>query len=245
MMLVIFAGPGLHQCSSRTCPSLPEDWVNRDNANGSEVAEAVLKQLDDSHIFLPDHGFMRRIAYVETRDGTEPTHENVTETGCHKRVGIWGLTSSMLKNMTNEMESEERRKDNPELENVSEHICRVFGVNMTGPEKLNMRNPLVSGIAARFYLLYLTVVNPPLELPETVARQAKLWQSFYRKNDSFTEHVTFEERVMELEGSNHIQVLTYKHCSFRLQGECRHPVCYGYFRQRHQKLFESDVRFRD
>ena len=203
--------------------------MNRDDANDSRVVEAVLKQLDDSHIFPPDHGFMRRIAYVETRDGTEPTHENVTETGCHKRIGIWGLTSSMLEHMKNKMG---RGKENLELENVSSHICRLFGVNMTGPEKLNMRNPLVSGIAARFYLHYLTVVTPPFELPETVAEQANFWQRLYRKDDQFTKHITFEERVMELEGNflrNHTRVLTYLHCSFRLQGECRHHVCSGYF----------------
>ena len=235
IMLVIFAGPGLCQCSSRTCPSLPllpEDWMNRDDANGSCVVEAVLQQLNDSHIFPPDHGFMRRIAYVETRDGAEQTHENVTETGCYKRVGIWGLTSFILDTMKNDMGREEQRKDNPELENVSEHICRVFGVNMTGHEKLNLRNPLVSGIAARFYIFYLTVVKPSLELPETVAGQANFWQREYRKDDQFTKHVTFEERVMELEGNflcNHTQVLTYQHCSFRLQGECRHHVCSGHF----------------
>ena len=183
---------------------LPEKWMNHDAAFGSCVVEAVLKQLDDSHIFPPDHGFMRRIAYVETRDGTEPTHENVIETGCHKRVGIWGLTSSMLKNMKNKI-----RGDIPKLENVSSHICRVFGVNMTGHEKLNLRNPLVSGIAARFYILYRAVLENISDLPETVAGQAHFWQSTYRKKDPFTEHVRFVERVMELEGmalTNHSHV---------------------------------------
>ena len=174
---------------------LPEKWMNHDAAFGSCVVEAVLQQLDDSHIFPPDHGFMRRIAYVETRDGTEPTHAYVTETGCYKRVGIWGLTSSKLENMKNKI-----RDDFPELENVSSHICRVFGVNMTGHEKLNLRNPLVSGIAARFYLLYLTVLQNISDLPETVAGQAHFWQLYYTMNDSFTEHVRFVKRVMELEG---------------------------------------------
>ena len=195
---VFFTVSGFCECSNRigTCPSLlPEDWMNHDDANGSCVVEAVLKQLDKSRIFQQDHRFMRRIAYVETRDGRERVHENVTETGCHKRVGIWGITSSILQTMKNEM----RNVEHPDLNNVSRHICEAFGVNMTGYERLNLRNPLVSGIVAHFYLHYLTVVAG-LQFPESIREQAYFWHFGYRKNDNFAEQVRFDGHVMELEG---------------------------------------------
>ena len=186
---------GFCECSNRigTCPSLlPEDWMNHDDANGSHVVEAVLKQLDKSRIFQQDHRFMRRIAYVETRDGREKVHENVTETGCHKRVGIWGMTSSILQTIKNKTILVEY----PDLNNVSRHICEAFGVNITGPEKLNLRHPLISGIAARFYLHYLTVLRNE-EIPEDIAGQASFWASCYRTKANM---IDFEKGVMELEG---------------------------------------------
>ena len=189
---------GVCPCSNRVgaCPSfLPEDWMNRDDANGSRVVEAVLKQLDDSHIFPPDHGFMRRIAYVETRDGTRKTAPDTSGNLCHNRVGIWGLTEYMLSNMKHEVRMMAAQYQ--EVIAASEDICTEFGVNMIGHEKLNMRNPLVSGIAARFYLLYLTVLKNE-DLPEDLAGQAIFWGSYYnRMQASFTE---FEEAVMEIEG---------------------------------------------
>ena len=202
---------GVCECSNRigTCPSLlPEDWMNHDDANGSCVVEAVLKQLDKSRIFQQDHRFMRRIAYVETRDGRETVHENVTETGCHKRVGIWGMTSSILQTMKNKTILVEH----PDLNNVSRHICEAFGVNMTGYEKLNLRNTLVAGIAARFYIYYIAVVKG-LKFPENVAEQASFWQFMYRENDSFTQQVRFEDHVTEPEGWFKLRICNVDICN--------------------------------
>ena len=186
------------QCSYEgTCPSLPllpEDWMNENDANGSCVVEAVLTHLEDSGIFPPDHGFMRRIAYVETRDGTNIT-ESTNVIMEHKRVGIWGLTKYMLQNISLQLQQHSHKTKYDNLAEYSEQIYRRFGVNMTGDETLNMRIPLVSGIAARFYLDYLTVLEN--ELPEDLAGQAIFWALYYRERASFME---FEEKLFELEG---------------------------------------------
>jgi hypothetical protein len=187
---------GVCQCSETegACPALPEDWMNRDNANGLEVMEEVLRQLDKSHIFPPDYGFMRRVAYVETRNGTVTAAVNTPHNLCHKAVGMWGITEYVFHHMKVEIQGNITKYQ--KLIAASEDICAEFGVNVTGPEKLNMRNPLVSGIAARFYLLYLTVLKNE-DLPEDLAGQAIFWGSYYnRMQASFTE---FEEAVMEIE----------------------------------------------
>ena len=193
---MVLTPSGFCECSNRvgTCPSLlPEDWMNHDGANGSCVVEAVLKQLNKSGIFQQDHRFMRRMAFVETRDGRETVHENFTR--CHKGVGIWGMTQIFFQSMKRRM----RNVEYPQLNTVVRDICEAFGVNLTGHERLNLRNPLVSGIVARFYLLYLTVLQD-VEFPESKEHQATFWQSQYRLSSSPTLMVRFEERVIELEG---------------------------------------------
>ena len=178
-------------------PLLPEDWMNRDNASGSAVVEAVLDVIKNSGIFPPDHGFMRRIAYVETRDGTNIT-ENTNVRMIHKRNGIWGLTESMLHNMRRRLKQRSNELKYQNLVTESGQICEEFGVNVTS-EKLNLRNPLMSGIAAHFYILYQTVVTN-VAWPEDFGTQALFWAKYFRNNDG--NPTIFEESVMELEGTS-------------------------------------------
>ena len=169
--------------------------MNRDDASGSAVVEEVLHLIQNSDIFPPDHGLMRRIAYVETRDGTNIT-ENAEEDIEHKRVGIWGLTEFMLHSMRHQLKQHSSNKQYQTLTAKSERICEVFGVNVTS-KNMNLRNPLASGIAARFFLHYLTVLRNVI-LPESVSEQASFWVSEYNiMNGNAT---TFEDDIMELEG---------------------------------------------
>ena len=180
-------------CSNRQdCPSLK--WLNRDDASGSAVVEEVVHLIQNSNIFPPDHGLLRRIAYVETRDGTNMT-ENTEKDMNFKRVGIWGLAEYMLHNMRYQLKQHSSNKQYQTLTAKSERICEVFGVNVTS-KNLNLRIPLMSGVAARFYLHYLTVLRNVI-LPESVSEQASFWESEYNINGNAT---TFEEDVMELEG---------------------------------------------
>jgi hypothetical protein len=191
---------GVCQCSETegACPALPEDWMNRDNANGLEVMEEVLRQLDKSHIFPPDYGFMRRVAYVETRNGTVTAAVNTPHNLCHKAVGMWGITEYVFHHMKVEIQGNITKYQ--KLIAASEDICAEFGVNVTGPEKLNMRNPLVSGIAARFYFYYQVILNnmalPNNELPEDLDGQAIFFMKSYMKTDINK----FLKDVNELEG---------------------------------------------
>ena len=175
-------------------PRLPEDWMNHPNANGSEVVEAVVQVLCSSEIFVPDHRFLRRIAFVETKDGTETM---TSDSGCNKRVGIWGITTTMLRSMQDQM----RRKHYPHLMTTNKKLCKRFGVNMTGYERLDLTNALVSGIAARFYLMYQSELNDTItSLPRCVSKQAMFWVSHYRNGEGNTDRDRFEKRVLELEG---------------------------------------------
>ena len=174
--------------------------MNEDGASGSCVVEAVLKLLEDSKIFPPDHGFMRRIAYVETRDGTNIISENTNENNLHEGVGIWGLTHYFLGNMRHALQHDPKYRS---LFPVSEKIYEQFGVSMTGNETLNMTNPVVSGIAAHFFLHYLIVLKDLYKIPEDIAGQASFWANIYHIGANPT---VFEEGVMELEGMTEYSV---------------------------------------
>ena len=192
-MYVLFSGKC--ECSNgpQMCPlRLPEDWMNHPNANGSEVVEAVVQMLIHSGIFGPDHRFLRRIAIVETKDGTETM---TSDSVCNSRVGIWGITTTMLRYMQDKM----RREHYPRLMTTNEKLCQRFGVNMSGYERLDLTNALVSGIAARFYLLYKSELRN-MSLPRCVSKQAMFWDEHYRNGEGNSDHDHFEKRVLELEG---------------------------------------------
>ena len=163
------------------------------------MVEAVLKRLEDSCIFPPDHGFMRRIAYVETRDGKNIS-ENANVTNEHERVGIWALSEYMVNSMRHQLILHSHKTKYDSLAEYSEQIYRKFGVNMTGDERLNLTIPLVSGIATRFYLHYLSVLRN-VELPYNLTRQASFWASNYSLVSNAT---VLKTGSMELKGMTKI-----------------------------------------
>ena len=72
----------MHTC---TCTSGGEVWT--EGSVGAEVVEAVIKSIASLNMFPDDHRFMRRIAYVETRDGKQ---------GAALLGGIWKVSEDML-----------------------------------------------------------------------------------------------------------------------------------------------------
>ena len=63
-------------------PLNPTDNTLTPGANGSDVVEAVISKLSFLENIGPDHRFMRRLAYVVTRDGA-----------VENEGGIWGVTN--------------------------------------------------------------------------------------------------------------------------------------------------------
>ena len=158
--------------------------------SGSEVVNQVLDTIECSGVFEDDHSFMRRLAYVETKDGTEG----------QGTTGIWNVTVQHLKAMPYLVVLR-----NTELYELTGQICITLGVSMMGAIRnntsLDLTNPLVSGVVARFYLHYVTVVNgqqiPPAE---DISGQATFWKSHFKKNAETATTVHFTERVDKLQG---------------------------------------------
>ena len=157
--------------------------------NGSELVNAIVHNiLECSGVFEDDNVFMRRLAYVETMDGAEG----------QGRTGIWNATKHHL----NAMAYGALIRSFPDLVN---QICEKFGVDMQvavrNPESLDLRNPLVSGVVARFYLHYVTVERR-IQIPsaEDVNGQARFWFSQFRMNNGTATSQHFTGRVAVLKG---------------------------------------------
>ena len=158
-----------------------------DDSTGSEVVQAVIAKLDVTKIFDSDHRLLRRLAFVESSDGTN---------GCTgtQGGGIWGLERSKLDIILNA----------PELAEIRNRISVNFGVVWTQVTEDDLRKPFYAGLAARMYLFYLEATQlANIPLAGNIRAQAQFWVSYYHSNvggateDYFIEKVTLLE---ELEG---------------------------------------------
>ena len=63
------------------------DKTREAETSGSDVVKATVEQIRDSKIFSDDNAFLRRLAHVESKDGTDP---DTYRTGYHG--GIWQVS---------------------------------------------------------------------------------------------------------------------------------------------------------
>ena len=76
---------GLFLISGTSC--LGVDRTREPNTSGVDVVKATLRQIQESNIFASDNSFLRRHAYVESKDGTDP---DTYRHGYHG--GIWQVS---------------------------------------------------------------------------------------------------------------------------------------------------------
>lgn len=123
------------------------------DTGGCEVIEAVLTKIEAAEIFDEDNGFLRRLAYVETRAGQSPST---------KGNGPWAVTESMLQ--ATQVNVSDDATDYMRL-----HPLRYLIWNSTKLRDANnarivwrdvtfeqLRQPLFSALASRVYLHLLT-----------------------------------------------------------------------------------------
>ena len=138
-------------------------------ANGSDVVEAVISKLGLLENIGPDHCFMRRLAYVETRDGA-----------VENEGGIWGVTNEML-SLIRETLNDQTARGHTELNVATQDITSKCEVDLQSSLQ-QMSIPLYSGLAARL-VLYLWNVSrrEAIPLAGNVTGQARFWASQYHQ----------------------------------------------------------------
>ena len=164
----------------KKCSSTVQTQVDQtldEGANGPDVVDMVIAKI--SNIFDSDHRLLRRIAYVETDDGTSGIPPG----------GIWAVDECKLSIVLTA----------PELVELHEKIDQVFDI---GLECSSLTKPLVSGLVARLYLHYLQItkkVTGPVPVAAAIEKQAHYWHKHYYSGDERLTHEYFIQKVTDLE----------------------------------------------
>ena len=129
-------------------------------ATGADVVRAVSNRIQA--VFGDDRQFLRRIAFVESKDGTD---SNTYRSGYHG--GIWQVDEIAFR-------STKDTASHPGLIAKHQQILDTFGINWLNVEWSDLRIPLFSGLAARLFLL-----NIPDTIPCDISGQATYWKRYY------------------------------------------------------------------
>ena len=153
-------------------------------SSGAEVVEATVEKIQKSGIFPNDKKFLRRTAYVESKDGTD---SNTYRQGYHG--GIWQVDKRGFK-------ATQDTASHPALVNKLAKVKAEFGIEWSSVKWTDLEKPFYSGLAARLYLS-----NIPDPIPSGLDEQARYWKKHYNTDAGKGTEKQFIDKVNELEGS--------------------------------------------
>ena len=140
-----------------------DETVLEEGANGTAVVLLSIAHIQQAAIFPDDNEMLRRIAYVETRDGSDPDTYSEGNYG-----GIWAVSETAFEN-TNDT-------SNALLALKHEQIVQQFGIDWRRVQFSELRKPIHSALAAR-----LVLFAAPRAIPShtDLAAQAQFWREHY------------------------------------------------------------------
>ena len=144
------------------------DKTLQEGASGSSVVQVVVNRI--TAVFGNDNQFLRRVAYVESKDGTDSGTYRSNYHG-----GIWQVDEIGF-------QSTQDVNSHPALSIKYNKIKEAFGIDWRNVQWRDLRKPLYSGIAARLY-----ISNILLNIPCGIAEQATYWKTYYNRNGAGTE----------------------------------------------------------
>ncbi|XP_067662240.1 uncharacterized protein [Haliotis asinina] len=158
--------------------------IEHAGANGPDVVTTVVDIIRTNCILPEDKLFLRRLAYVETRDGSLPkTYGDPNNSG-----GIWQVSSSMLA---------QTQGNQPEMRPLYTIIQNSLHINWTTVQWSDLRKPLYSGLAAALYLT-LQTSHPGVDIPLKIEEQATFWRDKYHSGGNSAYNFTETVSAMEL-----------------------------------------------
>ncbi|KAK6194719.1 hypothetical protein SNE40_000299 [Patella caerulea] len=144
--------------------SLSIDLTVQPYGHGSEVVEAVVSLIRENCILPNDNLLLRRLAYVESRDGTLPL-----VTGYFG--GIWRIDQDMLS---------KTKQKTPTLTPLHTIIQQKFNRDWSAVSWPELVKPLYSGLAAALFIAQSVDGN----VPQNVEEQGSYWETYYRNGTS-------------------------------------------------------------
>ncbi|ESP05036.1 hypothetical protein LOTGIDRAFT_230072 [Lottia gigantea] len=147
--------------------SQAQDLTQQPFAHGSEVVEAVVDLIRENCIFPEENRFLRRWAYVKTRDGTLPSASGV-------HGGIWKITKGFF----------QRTKNDVVLQPYLDKINKLLGRNWLDVQWPELVKPLYSGLAAVLITVQQMHAQNIPRIPPEVELQGNLWFKFFQFGES-------------------------------------------------------------
>ena len=123
-----------------------------------------MRLIADSGIFPNGHGLLRKIAWVESRDGTHSStfRDPTLEAG----VGIWQMDKTTFEDLRNNYLK--RKKE------LVQKIISTFDIDLTSVSREDLYEPLIAALYARVLL-----VRFPEAIPNDDKGQANYWKKYY------------------------------------------------------------------
>ena len=138
-----------------------------EGASGSAVVRAVVGRIENANIFPNDNQLLRRIAYVESKDGTDNNTYRVGYYG-----GIWQMNEVGFQGTQN-------TTSHQGLATILNSIQEQFGINWSAVCWQDLRKPLYSGLATR---LFLSNVPTAIPFASDLPAQGEYWIAHYNMN---------------------------------------------------------------
>ena len=133
------------------------------DTNGTVIVQACIAKIQQSSIFsVSDQQLLRRIAYAETRDGTNSSTYS-------SNGGIWQVSEAKY-NATKNTGS------NTQLQQQVQGISTSFGISWSTTTWSDLRKPFYSALAAR---LYMQVITASIPLSSDISGQGTYWASYF------------------------------------------------------------------
>lgn len=180
------------------------DSTRQVGANGTCVVSATVSLVQESRVFPRDNRMLRRLAYVETRDG-----ESVETYREGYFGGIWQVNREIFYETLN-------TTIHPQLLSIYSDLVAVFGIDWLTVQWEDLAAPLFSALAAN---LYFTVVNESIPQAGNISGQASYWKTFYNSRASDTEQF-FVDSVNEFEFQGKSYFLDYNYYDCRAARTC-------------------------
>ena len=163
------------------------DKTIEEGATGIDVVFATIFRIQDSAVFSDDNRFLRRVAFAESRDGTDPETFREGYNG-----GIWQVDERILRITQNVTL-------HPILSSpggIFETLLGRLNVDWSAIMWRDLRIPLFSALAARIFFELADDDIPPIG---NLREQGAFWKSSGFNNNSLDTVEFFVEVITVLE----------------------------------------------
>ena len=162
--------------------STTQSDIYTSGASGSKIVKDAVSKVEST--LGGTNQFLKRIAYVESKNGQDP---NTYRDGYHG--GIWQVDQIGFEDTQNVA-------SHPKLGKHFEKIEKQFGIKWVDVKYEDLRKPLISALAARLKLLNMKPTIPP---SWDAGRQGEMWKKYYNTESGKGTAEKFKSKISKID----------------------------------------------